>query len=270
MTMAFLLAVDTARQVDAGSLVVAVPVAMLAGLVSFASPCVLPLVPGYLSFITGMSAADLAAHQTGSGSDTRKRRKGGRVLLGSLLFILGYSVLFMILGAAFGSLGNALREHQDGLTRTLGAVTIVFGLMFAGAFQKFRFANMELRVHQLPTAGLVGAPILGVLFGLGWTPCIGPTLSAVLGLAASTHQATAVRGAALAFAYCLGLGIPLIIVGLAFQRSMAALAIVKRHYRLVLMFGGGLLITIGVLEVTGIWGQLVQHLQTAIPATSLL
>ncbi|MGH3796516.1 MAG: cytochrome c biogenesis CcdA family protein [Pseudonocardiaceae bacterium] len=268
-------AVSTAGQIN-GSLLVAVPIAIAAGLVSFLSPCVLPLVPGYLSFITGLSAAELGVVAPGEprsedgGSVVVATRTAGRVVLGSCLFVLGLAVVFVSLGAAFGGLGAALRTHQEGLTRVLGVITIALGLFFAGAFQRLRIANTELRFHRTPTAGLAGAPLLGIMFGLGWTPCIGPTLSAVLGLAASTDQATAIRGAGLAFAYCIGLGIPFVIVGLAFQRSMSALAVVKRHYRAVMFVGGALLVVLGILEVTGLWGQAIASVQTHLPTTSFL
>jgi cytochrome c-type biogenesis protein len=253
-----------ASEVEHGSLLLGMPIAALAGLASFVSPCVLPLVPGYLSFVTGMSAADLAAER----GRERQGRHVNRVLLGGILFVLGFSLVFVCLGALFGSLGDLLRVHQDTITRILGAVTVVLGLMFAGLFSALPVTAREFRVHRLPAAGLAGAPLLGVLFGLGWTPCIGPTLSAVLGLAASTDGATAARGASLSFAYCLGLGLPFLVVGVAFERSLAALAIVKRHYRLVMAIGGGLLVAIGVLEVTGIWNELVQNLQSRLPASS--
>lgn len=262
--------------VQSGSLLLAVPIALVAGLLSFLSPCVLPLVPGYLSYITGMSAAELYTDHRGlkprgaGTAVTAKVRNTAQVLAGSLLFVLGLAVVFVCLGAAFGSLGDLLRHHQDLLTRIFGALTILLGLAFAGAFGRLRIANTEYRFHRAPVLGLAGAPMLGVMFGLGWTPCIGPTLSAVLGLAASTHGATAYRGAGLAFVYCLGLGIPFVIAGLAFHRSMAAFAAVKRHYRAVMIIGGGLLVATGILEVTGLWNAAVQHLQTLLPGSTIL
>lgn len=255
-------------EVESGSLLLAVPIALVAGLVSFLSPCVLPLVPGYLSYITGMSAAELGDHSQAAAA-TRVRTTA-RVLAASLLFVLGVAAVFVCLGAAFGSLGDLLRHHQTLLTRVFGVLTVLLGLVFAGAFGRLQIANTEFRFHRVPVLGLAGAPMLGVMFGLGWTPCIGPTLSAVLGLAASTHGATAYRGAGLAFAYCLGLGVPFVIAGLAFQRAMAAFAMVKRHYRALMIGGGGLLVAIGVLEITGLWTWAVQQLQTLMPGSTIL
>jgi cytochrome c-type biogenesis protein len=267
------IAASPGAEVQSGSLLLAVPIALVAGLLSFLSPCVLPLVPGYLSYITGMSAVELRADQSRadvSGGVATKARNTARVLAGSLLFVLGLAVVFVCLGAAFGGLGDLLRQHQSLLTRVFGALTILLGLAFAGAFGRLRIANTEYRFHRVPVLGLAGAPILGVMFGLGWTPCIGPTLSAVLGLAASTHGATAYRGAGLAFVYCLGLGIPFIVAGLAFHRSMAAFAVVKRHYRVVMIVGGGLLVATGILEITGLWNTAVQQLQVVLPGSTIL
>ena len=255
-------------EVQSGSLLLAIPIALAAGLVSFLSPCVLPLVPGYLSYITGMSATELGDH--GHAEATTRIRTTARVLAGSVLFVLGLAVVFVCLGAAFGALGDLLRHYHTLLTRIFGALTVVLGLAFAGAFGRLPLANTEWRFHRTPVLGLAGAPMLGVMFGLGWTPCIGPTLSAVLGLAASTHDATAYRGAGLAFAYCLGLGIPFVFAGLAFQRSMAAFAVVKRHYRALMIAGGGLLIAIGILEITGLWTWAVQQLQILMPGSTIL
>ncbi|HEX8001388.1 MAG TPA: cytochrome c biogenesis protein CcdA [Mycobacteriales bacterium] len=235
-----------------GSLLAAVPLAFLAGLVSFLSPCVLPLVPGYLAYITGLTGADLT-------EATATSRQRSRVVLGALLFVLGFTAVFMTVGALFGAAGRVLSEHQEGITQALGAVTIVLGLVFMGALSRVSFLSRDFRVHALPRAGLGGAPLLGALFGLGWTPCAGPTLGAVLTLAVSTG--TAVRGAFLVLVYCLGLGLPFVLAGLAFERSMAAFAVVKRHYGLVTRLGGGFLVLIGVLLVTGEWTRIVARMQ---------
>ncbi|GAA2606718.1 cytochrome c biogenesis protein CcdA [Actinomadura fulvescens] len=223
----------------------AAPLAALAGLVSFASPCVLPLVPGYLSYVTGMSGADLA------------EQRRGRLVAGAALFIAGFTVVFVSYGLVFGGLGRWLLEYQDTITRVLGAVTIVFGLAFMGFVPGLQ---RTLKSGRLPTAGLVGAPLLGVLFGVGWTPCIGPTLGAVQAL--SITEASAGRGALLSLAYCLGLGLPFVLTALAYRRALGAFGAVKRHYRLVMRIGGGMLVVIGLLLVTGMWDDLTIQLKS--------
>ena len=235
-----------------GSLLAAMPIALLAGLVSFLSPCVLPLVPGYLSFITGLTGADL-------GEATVTARQRSRVVLGGLLFVLGFSVVFVSAGALFGQAGRVFSDHAEVITRVLGIVTIVLGLAFMGLLERIPLFSREFRIHALPTTGLAGAPLLGVLFGVGWTPCAGPTLTAVNSLAYSTG--TAGRGALLSLVYCLGLGLPFILAGLAFEKSMAAFAVVKRHYALVTRIGGGFLVVIGLLLVSGQWTRIVARMQ---------
>jgi cytochrome c-type biogenesis protein len=236
---------STAETVASGSLLLAGPLAVLAGVVSFVSPCVLPLVPGYLSFVTGMSGADLA------------EQRRGRLLAGAALFIAGFSVVFVTAGVAFGGLGRWLLEYQDPITRVLGAATVVFGLAFMGFVPGLQ---RTLKSGRLPTAGMAGAPLLGVLFGLGWTPCIGPTLGAVQALAFS--EASAGRGALLSLAYCLGLGLPFVLTALAYRRALGAFGAVKRHYALVMRVGGGMLVAIGVLLVTGLWSDLTIELKS--------
>jgi cytochrome c-type biogenesis protein len=235
-----------------GPVLVALPVAALAGLVSFLSPCVLPLVPGYLSYVTGLTGVDLA-------EPDEERRVGARVLLGATLFVLGFSAVFVSEGAFFGGLGARLLEHQRGVDVVLGLLTVVLGLAFLGLVPGMQ---REVRFHRLPKAGLAGAPLLGVLFGVGWTPCLGPTLGAVQALA--FRDASAGRGAFLTVGYCLGLGVPFLLTAVAFRRALGAFAAVKRHYDVVLRVGGGMLVIIGLLLVSGVWGQIVLHLQTTI------
>jgi cytochrome c-type biogenesis protein len=182
-----------------------------------------------------------------------------RVLVGSVLFVVGFSVVFISEGLLFGGLGGLLVGHRVAIERVLGVVTIVMGLAFLGLVPGL---ERDVRVRRLPSSGLAGAPLLGFVFGLGWTPCLGPTLAAVQGLAFT--QASAGRGAILTGAYCLGLGIPFVLTGLAFERALRAFAVVKRHYGLVKAIGGGLLVLVGVLLVTGLWEQFTIHLRTVI------
>jgi cytochrome c-type biogenesis protein len=294
-----------------GPLLFAVPVAAAAGAVTFLSPCVLPLVPGYLSYVTGMSGVD--AQATGdatAGRPTGGARAGGgpgstgpgdgpppggggtaqapgavavttvvpggpviperrpagqrpvrrRAVLGTALFVLGFSAVYASEGVAFGGLGALLRHHSVGLTQVFGVLTIVLGLLFSGLFDRIPVTGRILRPSLRPRAGLAGAPMLGALFGLSWTPCVGPTLTLVLTLAMTSG--TAVRGAILAFAYGLGLGIPFLIVALAFERGVIAFSFARRHARAFSVAGGAMLVAVGVLEVTGAWSSALLWLQT--------
>ena len=227
-----------------GSLLLALPVAAFAGLVSFFSPCVVPLLPGYLSYATGLSGADLAS------------ARRGRMVLGSALFVLGFTFVFVALGTLSGALGDLLWEYMTPISRVLGVVTILVGLAFIGLVP---WLQRDVRVHRVPAVGLAAAPLLGVLFGLGWTPCIGPTLAAVQTLALT--EGTAARGALLSVAYSLGLGLPFVIAGLAFRRMLGAVAWVRRHQVWVTRAGGAMLVLVGVLLVTGVWDLWVGELR---------
>ena len=287
--------------VASGPLILALPVAAVAGAVTFLSPCCLPLVPGYLAFVTGMAGAGGSSAATTAGdepepvpvaggpsdqpgSEGSLRSPGslgpdgsgvtvaarplattvpppprGRVVAGTALFVLGFSVVFVAYGAALGGLGHLLTGHARQLTQVLGVVTILLGLLFAGVFDRFSFAGRIVRPSARPKAGLAGAPLLGVMFGLGWTPCIGPTLTAVLALSASSGTVT--RGALLAFVYALGLGVPFLLVSFGFQIAMRAFGFFRQHARLVTRIGGAMLVCVGLLEVTGAWSSFMAWLQ---------
>src|SRR5215469_2079973 len=240
---------SVADVIGSGPLLLAIPVAAAAGAVTFLSPCCLPLVPGYLSYATGMTGADAQ----------RESSERGRALAGTLLFILGFSVVFATYGTVLGGVGSLFRGHGQGLTQVLGGLTILLGLLFTGAFDRFSFAGRIVKPSARPKAGLAGAPLLGVMFGLGCTPCIGPTLTAVLALSAASG--TAARGAMLAFVYALGLGIPFLLVSLGFEVAMRAFTFFRRHARLVTRIGGAMLICVGLLEVTGAWSTFMAWLQ---------
>lgn len=231
--------------VGSGSLVLAVPIAVLAGLVSFFSPCVLPLLPGYLSYMTGVGVQDL---------DTARR---GRMLLGSTLFVLGFSVVFVAGGALFGAAGLEWAQHQRVVSIVMGLIVIVLGLVFMGFIP---LMQREYKIHAVPAVGLGVAPLLGALFAFGWIPCVGPTLGAVLTLAG--NEGTAARGAFLSFTYCLGLGIPFVLAALGFGRFMRAVSWVKQHQRAVNIAGGLMLVLVGVLLVTGAYDSMVDSLRS--------
>ncbi len=227
-----------------GSLLLAVPIAVLAGLVSFASPCVLPLVPGYLGYVTGLTGVDL------------EQQHRGRMVLGVLLFVAGFTAVFVTMGWLAGAAGDALQEHRDGLSQVLGVLIIVLGLVFVGLVPQLSGTK---RLDVRPTAGLIGAPLLGVVFGLGWTPCIGPTLASIFLLSGDYGDAR--RGALLAFFYCAGLGLPFLAAALAYRRAMTAFDRLRRHRVAITRLGGAMLVAVGVLVVTGVWGDLMIHSQ---------
>jgi cytochrome c-type biogenesis protein len=232
------LLVDPTETVIGGSLLLAAVFAFAAGAVSFASPCVLPLVPAYMGYVTGMIGIDLG------------EARRGRLMLGTALFVGGFTVVFVSYGALLGGLGGLLLERADVITRVLGVFTIVFGLAFMGVIPRL---NRSWKPAQNTSMGLIGAPLLGVLFGIGWTPCIGPTLAAVQTLA--IDSASAGRGAALSAIYAIGLGSPFLITAFAFRKASGAMGWLTRHHRLLSRVGGGMLVLLGVLMVTGAWQQ---------------
>lgn len=236
-----------ASQILTGSLVAAIPIAILAGLVSFASPCVVPLVPGYLGYFSGMAGASVGGSQ---------RASRPRLVWGVLLFILGFSAVFVTLGVIVSAAGQQFQAQIDIITRVLGVFVILMGLAFMGAMP---FLQNDRRLRVSPRAGLMGAPLLGVVFGLGWAPCIGPTLSAVMTL--GLNEGTVGRGALLAVAYCLGLGLPFLALAVWFERSGPILAWLRRHRRALQLFGGAMLVLLGVLLVTGLWERFTGLLQ---------
>ncbi len=258
-----------------GPLLVAAAVAALVGLISFASPCVLPLVPGYLSYVTGLvgtgarTTTSTTAPAGGDGSvatavrpavDERSPR--GRMVLGAVLFVLGFTAVFVAFGAAFGGLGRLLLVHQDLITRVMGGITVFVGLGFLGWLP---FLQRTKKLSVRPANGLAGAPLLGVVFGLGWTPCLGPTLSAVNTLAFT--EATAARGAFLGVAYCLGLGVPFVLVALGARWAVGATSFLRRHAAAVTRFGGAVLIVVGLLLVSGAWTEMMIWFRSWLAAT---
>ncbi|MFH8285345.1 cytochrome c biogenesis CcdA family protein [Streptomyces antibioticus] len=239
-------ATDPNQTVLSGALLLALPIAVLGGLVSFFSPCVLPLVPGYLSYVTGVAGTDLA------------EARRGRMVAGASLFVLGFTAVFVSGGALFGYAGDSLQANRDVLSKVLGVLMILMGVFFMGLMPWM--TQREFRFHRRPATGLVGAPLLGALFGIGWTPCIGPTLASVIAL--SSQQGSAGRGAILTVAYCLGLGVPFVLAAVAFRKALGAFGWVKRHYVWVLRTGGTMMIVTGVLLLTGTWDRLVQDMQS--------
>ncbi len=269
-----------------GALWLAIPIAVLAGLVSFLSPCVLPLVPGYLGFIGGAAApastrSSASQIRTSSpdsdaaGSTIRIREQSpnpvtpaaasrGRLLLGVGLFIAGFTVVFLVLIVFGATLGRAFIAYQDAITRILGIVVIAMGLVFIGVFG---FAQRTCRPQLRPGLGLAGAPLLGIAMGIGWAPCIGPTLTAILSIAIS--QADPWRAGLLAIAYSLGLGIPFLLLAIGFGWASRTVGFLKRHIRAVNSVGGVLLIVLGLLMVTGLWTELMSRLAGVVGSVQL-
>jgi len=234
--------------IASGALPLAVGVALAAGLVSFASPCVLPLVPGFLGYVTGLSEGP------------RVRRTRSRTLAGAFLFVVGFSVVF-ILGSIFiTSVGRSLVEYRETLMRVGGVLVILLALVFLGVGGAW--TQREVAIQWRPRAGLVGAPLLGAVFGLGWAPCTGPTLAAVLTISASSVDPSVTRGVVLASAYCLGLGVPFLLIAAGLERAGRVSGWLRRHTRGVQLFGGGLLLAVGLLLVTGWWELLNRWVQS--------
>lgn len=237
-----------------GSMALALPVALLAGLVSFFSPCVVPLLPGYLSYATGLGAAEVI-----EGSKHR-----GRMLAGTSLFVLGIAAVFVTTGAVVGRLGTAVLSYADVISRVLGIVVIALGLIFLGVL---KIGQRDLRIHRVPAVGVAAAPLIGIVFALGWTPCIGPTLGVVYSLA--FNEGTAVRGGLLAFVFALGLGVPFIVAGLVYTKMARAIGFLRRHQLTLMRIGGVMLVAVGLLLVTGLWtvitGELRQTFANYLP-----
>jgi cytochrome c-type biogenesis protein len=229
-----------------GNLLVAMPIALVAGIIAFASPCVLPLVPGYLAYVGGFAG-------------TPEKRERGRLLLGVSLFVLGFSLVFVTINLLFAAAGALLVPWIDLITRVAGVLMIVMGLVFIG---QFSFLQRTFKPEWRVATGLGGAPLLGIVFGLGWTPCIGPTLTAVFVLSAGSGNVW--RGVLLGVVYCLGLGIPFLLVALGLSWVTGSVAWLKRHIRLINVLGGVLLIVIGILMVSGLWRIIISSLGAVI------
>jgi cytochrome c-type biogenesis protein len=238
--------------VFSGQLLFAIPIAVLAGLVSFASPCILPLVPGYLAYIGGFTDGRSTARRG-------DRRGTSRLLVGVGLFVLGFTVVFVLTGVVFGFAGFWLNQYRDLVTRIAGVVVILLGLVFVG---QFRFAQRSVKASWRPRMGLAGAPLLGAVFAVGWTPCTGPTLTAINSLSLTTGSPW--QGGLLALFYALGLGIPFLLIALGLNWVTGAVSFLKRHVRVINLLGGVLLIFIGTLMVTGVWNVWILDLQGVI------
>ena len=240
-----------AETAAAGPILAALGLSVLAGLVSFASPCVVPLVPGYLSYLTAVAGVD----------DAEAPSRRWRVAGSAALFVAGFTAVFLLGTVAVLGMTSALIVNQVVLQRIGGVITILMGLVFIGfvpALQRqVRFAPRRL-------AGLLGAPLLGAVFALGWTPCLGPTLTGVIAVASATDGASVSRGVALVLAYCLGLGIPFVLLALGSGWAVDAFGWLRRHTRAIQIFGGLLLIAVGVALVTGLWNEFVSWVRDSL------
>lgn len=246
--------------VSGGPLLVAMVVAGLAGLLSFLSPCMLPLMPGYLSYVTGLAGADLTDALNRPTAAAR-----GRIALGVGGFIAGFTAVFLLCVVFATSLGRMLLVNARAVELVVGVLIVVLGLAFLGYVP---WLQREWRLHRLPAAGLASAPVLGVVFALSWTPCLSPTLAAVTGLA--MVDGSAARAAVLALAYCLGLGLPFLILGLAFRRVIGVVTVVRRHSVLVTRLGGALLVIVGLALATGVWGEFMNWLRASVGPVSVV
>lgn len=242
--------------VSDGQLLVAAAIALAAGLVSFLSPCVLPLLPGYLAYVSGIAGSSSTAAANPRQAARSERR---RMVLGALLFVLGFATVFIVFLTLAGAVGAWFLEWENVITRALGVVVIILGLAFAGAFSGLQRTT---RLRWKPRVGLAGAPLLGVVFAVGWAPCMGPTLAVIGTLALQSGSAG--RAAILGFFYCLGLGLPFVLAAFGFGWMTQTIGFFRRHVRAVNLVGGGLLVLIGVLMVTGVWSRMMFALQAVI------
>jgi cytochrome c-type biogenesis protein len=238
---------DAGSTITSGALPLAILVAVAAGFVSFASPCVLPLVPGFLGYVTGLSGVSL------------EQRGRGRLVLGAVLFVLGFSAVFIGVAVTVTAAGTALREHQSALMRVGGIIVILMALVFLGVGSQRRFAP-----RWKPAAGLAGAPLLGMVFGLGWAPCTGPTFGAIMALSTtlSGDEQAIARGVGLATAYSAGLGLPFVLIAGGYSRAGRASRWLREHHRGVQIAGGAMLLVVGVLLVTGLWESVTVSVQS--------